>query len=613
MRKIIFNFLFILCIGFSLFGLVACDNEKYEIRVDGYTLQIEENGEYSIIGIPQEVLSQTTWRVPEKIGEYPISRLGSYLRVHGMWESDDTLYSLGDIRRIYLPECITLVRVRDLTKVVFWETEAPLSQIAFNGAFPYNPEVCFFSPIEENDRNVRYITQENIVNDNMVICANDEGTEATLVLAFGNGSLKIPDTFDGLPITTVGERALYGEEFDDITLGANIKIIGEQAFFGVPITQMELFEGITTLGTECFSKTSLTNIVLPSTITTLGDGVFDSTKLESFDLSKTQFIKIEQSMFGSCPLRGDLKFSEHIKEIGAYAFAGSGLTEIQLPETLTRLGRMSFANCRKLKSFRVPNEVSSFCVDVVSGCESLESLHLNMAHTFQSADDYLSERLLALKEFSVSNDNQYLLVENGILYNKEKTVLYWCPAQRQIERITIDSKRVMDYAFYGNVYLKEVIFTENNTTIGMSVFEKCTSLESVQLSFNLITIPFAAFRGCSALKRVNTEHVEYFNGSCFANCSSLQEVDFSSSRQIGEWAFRWCDLQEVRLGKCTVDKLAFADNTNLKIFELNGGTLKDTNALWNTPLYEGEGNERNWKDVIGDFLCKIFPFLYRVK
>ncbi len=610
MRKIILSFLSILCIGFCLLGLSSCDNSKYEIEIEGYTLQIEENGEYSIIEIPTEILNQTVWSVPEKIGEYPISRLGSYLRERAFMAAPYTSTSLGNIKRIYIPECIKSICLTSLSNVAVWETEAAISQIDFQNAFPHETEVCFLSPVEENENNRRYITEENIVNDNMVICANEEGTEATLVVAFGEGTLEIPDTFNDLPVTSIGERAVYEEGFDSVVLGENIKSIGKLAFARSSVTQIEFIEGIISLKTECFLGTKLKSVTLPSTVRTLESGVFYASDIESFDLSNIEVFDLPASMFRGCPLTGELKFSENLYGIGEYAFYGSDLTEIVLPESLTRLGNNSFGNCRNLKSLRLPDGVFHFHASVVSGCDALESLHLNMIERYSvEAND-----TKALKEITVSEDNEKMSVENGILYSKDKSVLYRCPTKLQIESITIDSKTVEGGAFFGNEFLKNVSFTENNTEIKANAFEDCTSLESVQLSSKVTTIEFAAFRDCSSLKTINTENVEYFKLCCFARCTSLQNVDLSSSKEIGEQAFCLCDLREVKLGYgCKVGRSAFEGNVNLKSFDSNGGTLEDTNALYNTPLYDDGEEEKNGWEKFWDFLCSIFPVLYSIK
>jgi len=606
MKKLTILLLFVICLFCVSLGFVAC-NEEYEIDVEGYTLQIEEDGTYSIIGIPSEILEQSTWRVPEQIGEYPISHLGANYRSHGMWAPSKGPGDLGRIRKIYIPACIKSVCLSTYF-IKVWETEAPISQIQFKDDFPYHGSYLL-SPQEDNENNYTYITQENVV-DNMIIVKNDEETEATLLYAFGEGELTIPDTYQDSPITKIGEEALFGEKFTDVTLGANMKHIGEEAFYGVPISQIELIEGLETIGINAFKETELTSLVAPSTLQELGDGAFQGAKIVDLNLYDSAIQGIRYATFSGNPLTGVLKFPKNLKVIKG-GFSGAEFTSVLIPDTVTAIYTGAFSGCNNLTEFILPDSVTDFSASAVSRCENLEKLHMGMVTSYLWNDPYQIE-LPKLKEITVSPENTGLTVEGGILYDKRKSILYKCPTLLNIEMLTLNSTTIKDYAFVGNPYIKYVELLPEVNALGIQAFENCSALERVVLSPNITSIEFATFRGCSSLKEINTENIRLFDGSCFHRCSSLQYADFTSATAVGDWAFYMCDLQQVFLGaNCkNLGKLAFADNLHLKTLDRSQCPRVDiaSNALYNTPLWvnDGKGPSNISKGCKGGF-WKGFP------
>ncbi len=604
----------------SALGLCACacafvscdiDNTKYEVKVEGYTLQIEADGSYSIIRIPEEILENSKWEVPEEIGGYPISRLGSYERERAWFVEGITLHDLGNVRWLTLPDCIQSICVKDLSLIKVMETEVPLSEISFREGYADRENAYFLSPYEET-QNWRYVTEENIV-DNMLIVKDIAGESAVLAAAFGGGLLEIPDEYDGVPITTLGRQALYGEAFEVVRLGANITKIEEYACFGLPIEQFDFVEGLTSVGDCAFCNTRLTAVTLPSTLTFLGYGVFSGSTLQSFDFSNVSIAWIPAITFRDCPLTGELKFPNGVKSIGQYTFCGAEFEEIALPDSIEVIQASAFKSCNKLTEFRVPDKVTSFSMSAVADCNELRIIHLNGIQEYEVGFPTGEQALKSLKEFTVAENNAYFMVENGILYSKNKSVLYKCPAALQIKSLLIESGRVEQYAFYENKYIEEVFFAKGCEEIGYSSFENCTALQSVQLSDAIGKIPLRAFYGCQVLTSVNTGKVETFESECFAFCLSLQQVDFTACRTIGGQAFFECDLHSVTLGaNCqSVAYLAFGNNSNLTSFKGNGIATMHEQAFLNTPVYEKlQKKESNkLRQIMLAFLRVFIPFI----
>ena len=138
-------------------------------------------------------------------------------------------------------------------------------------------------------------------------------------------------------------------------------------------------------------------------------------------------------------------------------------------------------------------------------------------YAFVSCDD--------LAELSVSSDNLNYSSKDGILFNKQQTVLVKYPKAKE-----------------GNFY--EI--PDTVVTIGKRAFEECINLTDITIPDNVTSIDSGAFLGCSHLKKI---------------------VIPDSVISIAGWAFMWCaGLTDVTLGKgiTSIGDRAFESCSSLK-------------------------------------------------
>ena len=597
-----------------LFGFSSCKgNEEYEIYVDGYTLQIEEDGTYSILNISNDILKQTELVIPLEIGGYTISHLASRERVPGFMMSGEVLRGLGSVRKLTLPTSIVSVGDVMSSNIKVVILEKPVSEIDFEGGLYYS-ETWFYAPQEDDNPKIQYLTAENFV-DNMVIVPkgnSETPAEATLLFGFGEGELTIPDTYNVLPITEIGKDAFQGEKFTKITLGKNIRYIEEYAFDRLPITDIELPEGLWEIGPSAFTSTNLTQITIPSTVEKVYPFAFNHcTYLQSFDFSKAENLSaIEQDTFAWCDLTGELKFPPNLKILRKGCMQGAKFSTITIPDTLETIGEIVFANCENLTEIVLPDNVLICDASVMYNCPKLEKIHFGMVRAYHWG--YISKEIRSLKEITVSDNNEYLKVENNILYSKDGSVLYLCPMDFQVEKLSISCSEISKYAFAYHKHLKEIVIEEDCTKIDQKAFFKCESLEKVVLPSTLNTIEWGSFQGCSNLKTINTEGIKVFNNYAFAQCGSLQNVSFANARVVGQFAFFECDIQSVALNEACekVEHCAFGQNKNLKTFTYNKEyTLVDQYALSGTPLYEDDTKNENVPRGCNKLPIILWPFV----
>ena len=123
-----------------------------------------------------------------------------------------------------------------------------------------------------------------------------------------SGILDIPNTYNGKPVTSIGQYAFQGcSSLTSISIPNSVASIGDYAFYAC---------------------TSLSNITIPSSVTSMGAGVF-------YNCSGLTGITIPNS----------------VNSIGEQAFyACSGLTSITIPGSISSIGSSAFYNCSNLAS-----------------------------------------------------------------------------------------------------------------------------------------------------------------------------------------------------------------------------------------------------------------------
>lgn len=187
-----------------------------------------------------------------------------------------------------------------------------------------------------------------------------------------------------------------------------------------------------------------------------------------------------------------------------------------------------------------------------------------------------------LKEINVAADHPSLSSENGILFNKDKSVLYSCP--RAIAGVIVIPETVTEIsakAFYGCAEVAEVVIPASITEIAERTFADCKSLKKIVLPDGVVKIGSEAFLRCSKItsaglkgtggkKGYNYEFpwTEEIPENAFHGIKNLKKVVLPETiRVIGKNAFKACaSLVEINLPaavKC--DKKTFQDCKKLSV------------------------------------------------
>ena len=137
------------------------------------------------------------------------------------------------------------------------------------------------------------------------------------------------------------------------------------------------------------------------------------------------------------------------------------------------------------------------------------------------------EEFTGLKKFEVSEGNDELASENGVLFDKDKKKLLKYPAGKADEEFTVPEgvETIAPHAFDGCKNLKKVELPESVKEIGKGAFEDCENLEEVTLPEDIKVIEEETFKGDRNLRKINKpEKLEVIKEEAFEGCENLEEL-----------------------------------------------------------------------------------------
>lgn len=360
------------------------------------------------------------------------------------------------------------------------------------------------------------------------------------------------------------------------------------------------------------------------TLTISGDGAMDDYSNNSTNRSPwdSYRYKIEKVVFNGEPIN-----------IGNNAFYScENLTDVNIPDSVTRLGECSFFQCRSLNDVTIPNSVTSIeknafgqCivladVTISNGLTSIEDfVFYNCALTSVtipegvkiikgSAFDYcdslqdifipasvirlgdaqsgkLFSRCENLNAINVAPENKFYSSYNGVLFDKKGETLICCPEGKTTFEIPDNVVEIGEYAFENCTHLSQMIIPDSVTNIGERAFYYCTKLSNITIPENVQEIGWNVFSNCTSLQKIEfpdffPEEFQLRLEHCFNNCTSLTSITVPEGVIGLHGTFTGCT-------KLTSISLPFSletitSNTFNGCINLQTVTYAGTKEQWNT-------------------------------
>ena len=277
----------------------------------------------------------------------------------------------------------------------------------------------------------------------------------------------------------------------------------------------------------------------------LVDGAVDSshfegcTSLKSFTAhpDSKRFIAIDGVLYYKSSKVVTEETVYYPSSIYIYPMAKEG-DDYVAPETVDHLSPGCFTQTELVNIDLSTTKIQSISAGTFKGCSDLVTV--DFPSTLTRIYPGAFEGCSSISEFVVDENSEYLSVDGGVLFNKDKTEIIRYPIAKTGSEYTLPStvRTIADGAFEGCTSLTKVVIGYNgNFSIGAGAFEGCSNLATIEItgSIGKVSIGSSAFDGCpDSLKKYTTDvdMVAYEDDDFTRVCD-----DLSSGTQYLTWHY----------------------------------------------------------------------------
>ena len=210
------------------------------------------------------------------------------------------------------------------------------------------------------------------------------------------------------------------------------------------LTSIVIPNSVTSIGEFAFYKCSnLTSVVIPNTVTYIGYNAFDGCK----NISEVHI----NSLTAWCNIEFYYATSNPLCYAGNLYLNGELVTELIIPDDVTKIEKFAFCRCESITSVAIPNTVTYIGYDAFDDCENISEVHINSLTAWCNI------------EFNTSSSNPLYYAKNLYLNGELVTELI----------IPDDVTKIKNYAFYCCESITSVVIPSSVTSIGVGAFYCC--------------------------------------------------------------------------------------------------------------------------------------------
>lgn len=422
------------------------------------------------------------------------------------------------------------------------------------------------------------------------------GIKTISMSAFADSKLSL--ILDGESVETIKKMAFYKTKITTVGIFQNVVDIEEKAFHETDFFNNE--SGLVVIGKVLYSAKSEGGTITPNTnVVSIAPYAFKDAQYTMLDLSDFSNLKyIESYAFAGNGNIVEVTLPASLSEIKDNAFKGSSIQEINLSacSNISRIWQYAFAECKALNTitFATFTSTNDMAVKLAindyafSGCIALKKL--NLPENLGTLDSYAFKGCTALTTVN--------FVANEKFITPETTEGGTDPAPEAYDPAGLVTT-IGDGAFMDCTSLTTITLPYFIARIGNSAFENCTALATfttmdgadkktaalrtigdraffgntslnnvdVNTTKGVNTIGVSAFENCGQLATINLSGVTRFAEGVFRNAKALKSVTMSANASIyvGQEAFRNCvTLSDITARIAAVDDGAFRNCISLR-------------------------------------------------
>ena len=230
---------------------------------------------------------------------------------------------------------------------------------------------------------------------------------------------------------------------------------------------------------DVVSPHDIKNIIIGDKVTEIGDYAFSQVNITEITIPNS-VTRIGRSAFNSC----------------------NNLTEVIIPDSVTYIGEWAFTFCQNLTEITIPNSVTRIGYEAFSGCTALTQI--NAAQKRENLDyekDFSYYYAVDGVLFSESNHVVLSDIDVQVYYNH---FLVAYPVGRTDSHYAIPDEvtYISDEAFAYSKHLTSVTIPDSITHIGRA-FAHCVALTEVSIPAKVSMVARTAFYGCTSLININ--------------------------------------------------------------------------------------------------------------
>lgn len=223
------------------------------------------------------------------------------------------------------------------------------------------------------------------------------------------------------------------------------------------------------------------------------------------------------------------------KKIEIYQYDGkSDVTSLEIPSEIggykvTSIAASAFSYLYDLKTVKLPDTLEEIGSHAFScNSSSLEALEIPKNVQIIGDNPFENCKLLNL---TVSKDNPYFVMSDGVLYTADKKELV-CATKIAEKFVVPDTvELIRRYSFRLNSNITYVFIPSSVTEIGEGAFGECSSLVSVSIDGSKLEIidDFAFYRSGSLKDIILPDSVKSIGLGAFGYCSDLEVITIPDS------------------------------------------------------------------------------------